>query len=68
MSIPIVAIRIDVKGDQMKITTMGASPRGTRFRLKTTEVDGVKGPKAAFASKVEAAMNLLLPATPSVPE
>lgn len=68
MRIPIVAIRVDVKGDDMGITTLGSSPRGTRFRLKTVTVEGVKGPKPAFESKVAAALNALLPDTPSLPE
>lgn len=68
MGIPIVAIRVRVRGDNMEITTLGSSPRGTRFRLKTVQVDGVKGPKAAFHGKVEAAVDSLLPAVPGLPE
>lgn len=68
MSIKIVAVRADFKGDDVVLTMLGETPRGTRVRVKSETVSGVKGDRAAWESKVAAAIDRMAPRGSAVPE
>ena len=61
MANKIVAVRVQLRGDDVELTTLGESPRGTRVRLKSVQVPGVRKDKKEFHSKVLAALETLLP-------
>lgn len=68
MGAKIVAIRVDLKGEKATLTTLGASPRGTRVRLKSEEVDGTQLSKKALEEKLTAAIERLTGRPGAVPE
>lgn len=62
----VVSIRVEMKGDDAVITTIGQSPRGTKVRLKTVLVNGLRGPKETFDADLRKAIQQLVPgSTPS---
>lgn len=64
MSMKIVAVRVALKRGEAEITTIGSSPRGTKVRLRSVMVPGVRGDRKAFEAGVEKAINELLPGRP----
>lgn len=46
------AIRVDMEQDQLKITAVGQSPRGTKIRLRQAVAKGRKGDKKAFRENI----------------
>lgn len=64
MSMKVVAVRVDLKRGDAVLTTIGSSPRGTKVRLRSVVVPGIKGPRKEFEAAVDAAVNELLPGRP----
>lgn len=59
MAHKIVAIQVDYKGADTKVTALGQSPRGTRYQLKEVQVDVPREDESAFAKAVADAITSL---------
>lgn len=64
MSMKIVAVRVELKRGDVEVTTIGSSPRGTKVRLSSKVVRGVRGDREAFEANLARAVNELLPGRP----
>lgn len=52
----VVAIQVDLSGDDTILTAIGQSPRGTKFQLKAIEVKVPRQDKQAYETAVKAAI------------
>jgi hypothetical protein len=56
MGAKITAVRCQLKKDELVITAVGQSPRGTKVLLKRAVAKGRKGPREEFQKNVEDAI------------
>lgn len=67
MSHKIVGVQVDLKGGDVRLTTLTESPRGTRIRLASVMVKGVRGDKAVFEGNILTALHELVPGLNRIP-
>lgn len=63
MGARVYSVQAKIVGEDVVLTTIGQSPRGTKVLLKSAKVPGVRGPREEFRRNVEAAVRRLLPDT-----
>jgi hypothetical protein len=56
MGAKITAVRCQLKKDELVLTAVGQSPRGTKVLLKKAFAKGRKGPREEFQKNVEEAI------------
>lgn len=62
MARPIVALRLDFKGESIRVTTLAQTPRGTRYPTRTVVKLYMPGSEDARAKAIEDAVAEALPA------
>jgi len=60
MTVKVNAIRVDLRGDEVVITAMGQSPRGTKVRLRQETAKGRKGDKETFRQNIVQAIEKVI--------
>lgn len=58
----VVGIRVDKRGDRMKISSIGQSARGTKFLIRSVEVRGPFESKEVRENYIRSRIDDLLPA------
>lgn len=61
MAKPIVALRIEFRGDEVRVTTLSQSPRGTRYPTGTTARSFERASRDSRKAAIKAAVSAALP-------